>query len=414
MFSRAENKSQGYKEKMFFGLGSIALVLSLGFGFIGLANLSSASKSRMLQAFESTALQDVVYILLNSYSSLKKTADIIHFPYWFQDSKLETFYLEINPADIGQMNSALPGKKFVDALEKENRIFVPAIFTDGGYNTKVDVRYRGFGGVHWNNGQRSLLVKFPQENLFRGVIKSLDLIVPYRRNFILEVASVERARLAGIKARDIFLVRLNINGGDAGVYLAQERFSKEWLEVNGYPADSEVFEGGREESNASGFWRKGINEDSNDFGSLKALAFLVEKASDEEFRKNIGTILDLEAWYKGIAMRVLSGSAHSSQLGNFNLFLNSATGRFEPILEDISGGVWEEIAGDIKDIYAFFDPITKRVLSVPEFYNDYRNVLSGFLDEEVSKDLALYDSLYEEFRVEFYKEDRKSVCRERV
>jgi hypothetical protein len=215
----------------------------------------------------------------------------------------------------------------------------------------------------------------------------------------------------------MFFARVIINGGDAGVYFVKERFSKQWLEKNGFPDNSEVFTQTDEvlpdvpslktEIQDYKLWRAAIDEQGASFEGLKTLFNIIEISDDDFFYANIGNILDLDKWYAAIAINVLSGRPHSIRQ-NLNLLFNPATGKFEPLLEDIGALPDAVELNDPEKIYKKFDMLSKRILSNEILYSEYRKILEKMSAQKNERDfLNFYDSLYSELKPEFYKDQTK-------
>jgi len=408
-------KIRKMKPLYFLGVSLLLILLLIAFGLIRIPWKYSAHLHATIQQ---PYFQDLARNLYQTRASLIKSLNIAHIPYWFKETSLPVFRILIDQSDIREMNEFLPKDIYAGLLASENKVFVPAIFTSDEYSSEIEVRYRGLGNVHWLNAKRSLLIKFPKENLFQG-IKSFDLIVPRDRLYLAEIMQNEHIRRSGLVSRNMFFVRVLINNRDAGVYIAKERFSKQWLEKNGIPGDSEVFSQSSDPSDDTPtvttelldlykFWKRDIHEDIESFDELKTLFYIINTPNDEIFEKNIGSIIDLEKWYKAIAINVFSGKPHS-MLGNLNLLFNSATGRFEPLLEDVhiyNIGLIEYPYPE--KIYEDFDLITKRILSNQKFYSEYLEVLKQtHSTKELELDLEFYDNLYSRLEGEFYKDQTK-------
>jgi len=408
-------KIKGVKPLYFLGFSLLLMFILISISIIRVPQKYSATVHNVIKQ---PYFQDLARNLFQTRASLAKSLNIIHIPYWFRETNLPVFELWIDPSDLKKMNEFLPKELYAGRLTGENKVFVPAIFKSDEYSSEIDVRYRGLGNVHWLNAKRSLLVKFPKENLFQGV-KSFDLIVPTDRKYLIEVMQNEHIKRSGLVSKNMFFVSLFINNKDAGVYIAKERFNKQWLEKNGIPGDSEVFSQSSDLSDdtptintkllGSGkFWKRDIHDDIESFDELETLFHVISNPDDEMFEKNIGSIIDLEKWYKAIAINVFSGKPHS-MVGNLNLLFNSATGKFEPLLEDVH--IYKLGLIDYpypEKIYEDFDLVTKRILSSQKLYNEYLKTLKQtYSTKELELDLEFYDNLYSRLEKEFYKDQTK-------
>jgi parallel beta-helix repeat protein len=108
-----------------------------------------------------------------------------------------------------------------------------------------------------------------------------------------------------------------------------------------------------------------------------------------------------------MAINVLAGDAHSMDL-SLNLLFNSATGRFEPALEDIH--IYPSQTHPDADMYnSFTDPVSRRILSSPKLYTEFRKILNETSsDSNLKEDLAYYDELMATYLSEFYSDQTKN------
>lgn len=362
------------------------------------------SAEKVYEFIEHPFVRDLGYNLAQARNSVIKTDSIIHFPYWFHGANLPELSLIIDAQDLKTMEEALPDKRFSSGLAQENKKFVSAQFGATDYTEKVSIRYRGGNGGHWNNSKRSLLVKFPKEHLFQGM-KSIDLVSPQDRAYLIEVLNLERLKRVDLSHRRMFFVRLRVNNKDAGVYLAKERFSAAWLELNAFSDASEIFS--QSNNGVFGKWRKDIREEDPSYGALETL-FLLHKEENPEIRtKLIRHIVDLPKWYRAMAINVLTGSPHSMST-NLILLFNATTGTFEPLLEDMH--IYSADTNPQESVYDVFDdPLSRYVLQTPSLYKEYQVVLEEMSSNvNLEKDLAYYDELTDALLPEFYKDQTKN------
>lgn len=337
--------------------------------------------------------------------SLIKLPDIAHLPYWFKKTKLETYHLDISQNDILELNRRLPSDIYDGKLDEESKFFVPANFKAPGYEARVKVRYRGFGSNHWNTSQRSYLVRFPVDNLYKGM-KSMALIIAYDRGYYAEHLADFRARKLGLKTPEFDFVRVDFNNQDNGVYLAVEQWSDKWTSKQGIQEDSNLYALTKSpEENpdisllktAGSTWWKDYT-DQADFDPLKNLAGIVENADNEIFKRLIPAVLDMDKFYDWATINMLAGSFHQQE-NTIVLLFNRASGKFEMIPWDVNHYY-------INDAYfQDMDLLSRRVLSIPEFYGQFRQRVLSYLNEEnINGDLAFYDKIFNDMKPEFYSD----------
>ena len=360
-------------------------------------------------------LQDIAHLYMVTHRALVKIPNIIHAPYWFRETELPLYKIVIDPADIDFMNKHLPDNIYEDFLGPENKVFVRADFAAEGYSDRVELRYRGGLGRHWRYSKRSLLVNFPDDNFFEKM-RSVDIILPSDRGYLIELINNLRLEREGLVVPNMYFARVELNHQDAGVYIIKERFKQEWLEKNAIPDTSEIYSQTRETPEDvpgiptwGGYkeWRKDINELDPSFADLEIIYDAVKHAPKETIDAVLHHFVDLDKWYRAIVINILTGHAHSMQEGNLNLIVNSATGRIEPLLENMHVHP-RDLYPDVEVYDDFTDPLTRYLLSQPEYYDDYLKVLGSMINEEnLVADLAYYDELYEKMTPEFYSDQTK-------
>ena len=370
------------------------LIIKRFFGGIIIIAILVLSKPFFAKIYAKTTqyLEEKIYplyfVITRAEASIKKSKDFMHLFYWFQKTKLPIYKLYIGAEDIRIMNNSVENGRI------NTKIAVPTYFISDDYNIEAKIRYRGKRKFHWENAKRSLLIKFPKDQLFQKM-KAMDLIIPISRSYVAEITNNNFLKQIGLMSNNMFFIWLKINNKDAGVYLAKERYSSEWLGKNAISPDSEIFT----LSLTPPFeWIRDINEANNSFMEIKTFLALFKK-SDEEFKKNIGNILDLQKWYRAIAMNIFVAGEHS---------MNGATGKLEPLLEDISLNNIQHHNGDPQKAYIGFPLIIKRILSDQNFYKEYIKILKEIItDANFKTYLLLYDNFYREMKSEFYRDKTK-------
>lgn len=350
------------------------------------------------------------------YRSLRKLPDIFFLPMTLSTkSKLETMELTIKSSDIQAMNRALPQDPFGDAfLNEENKKWVSADFSAQGYVGTVKVRYRGNISNHWNSYQKSYLIKFDKDNLFRGM-RELTLIIPSDRNYFTESLNNFRARKLGFTVPDDSFVKLKLNGADHGVYIAFEHWSQEWLEKAGIEPSS-ILLGTPDDTNLSAvplFSEEGsyhwmswnVTQPPAAFEPVKALVEIINHADVETFRKIIPQIIDMDLFYAIDTLYILSGGMHISNTayGNNAIFyFDTIEGRLKPIPYNIALQVSD------KDIFQNTPTdLQRRILEIPEFKQARDNVFFSYVEENKEEDLSFLENWSQKMNAEFYKDSAK-------
>jgi parallel beta-helix repeat protein len=382
-------------------------VLLVSIALLGLLSVMTINP-RLFFDRESIKNSPILLQLRNVKLSLIKFTDIIHLPYWFKKTNLETYYLSIDRQDMGKLNFHLPKDIYDGKLKEDNKFWVNGYFKAPGYEAKVDVRYRGYGSNHWNALQRSYLVKFPNDNLYKGM-KSMALIIAYDRGYYAEMLDNYRAKKLGLITPEFWFTRVNLNGQDNGVYLAVEQWSPQWLAKAGLQDNFEIFstnkDGDPESLNM--YSLKGQSSWKNynigtDFEPLRNLARLIENSDEKTFAKYIPNLVDMEKFYRWSLINLLAGSSHQSDESAVLVF-NRVTGKFEPV-------AWDVHLYKIVDTYfQDFDTLSRRILSIQQFYSEFRKLALGYVNDpkNIEDDLGFYDQLDEKMKSEFYSDQAK-------
>lgn len=351
--------------------------------------------------------------LLPSRIALKKAYNLVHLPYWFKKSDLPTYHIFISPNNQEELIASLPfNPKTLSygSMFDEDKKFVNADFVNNDYSASVKIRYRGLSPDHWSKEQKSYRLKFPSDNLFEGQ-KELNLIIPIDRFYFIEPLNSYRAQKMGLSAADFKFVRLNINNKDAGVYLASEPWSKEWLVRHGFIDTDSVFSTKDLDFDAKenlfrtdriSYWKNYTDEKEGAFEELTALFSLMENADDKEFTKKIGGLFDLESFYRFQLLYVLAGSSHVMDNQNSVLLFKRETGKFYYV-------PWDVIVDNPHEFYPGLTTLARRILSNEKFMEEFKKVVYNYIsnEENLKDDLAYYDGLYKKYHSEFYKDQTK-------
>ena len=378
-------------------LTAIVLVVLLAAVFVaqGFFGFPQEYKQELLQ-------NEVLQLSVPLYRSLRKLPDILFIPrYAFSRTKLETVELSISPALMERMNAQLPTTPFASGMTDENKFWVSAYFRAPGYEGNVDVRYRGDLAAHWNAYQKSYLIKFPKDNLFRGM-RELALVIPSRRGYFVMSLNNYRAKKLELLYPDEQYVHFKVNGADSGVMLAFENWSQEWIEKLPVSPLSSLY--GVDEG--TGPYRerwKHWTADEYDPAPLDALLEVVEHADDETFRRVIPHLIDVEDFLKWDVMFILAGGYHVTEdsafgANNLVLLFDRAEGRFKPVPYNTSiytDSFREEV--DAQGLIGAPTLLHKRLLAIPEFRAQRDEYVKTYLSNNKDDDIAFIEQWRERY-----------------
>ncbi|MDC1205242.1 right-handed parallel beta-helix repeat-containing protein [Candidatus Pacebacteria bacterium] len=342
------------------------------------------------------------------YHSMRKIPDIFFIPQTiFSESKLETYELSISENQLLKLNNALGDEPFGSSLKSENKVWVAASFRAPGYVDNVKVKYRGQLANHWNSYKKSYTIKFPKDNLFRGM-RELSLIIPVDRRYFSTSLNNYRARKMDLLVPSEYYARLSVNGSQPGVMLTMEHWEQAWIEKQPISTLSGLY--GIDETPPIGsiydmqnieYW-KSWNKEEDTFPELIALIALTQNTSDKTFEKLAPTLLDLEAFYAADTIRLLTGGYHASDDGNnVVLLFDAAEGRFKPI--PFNAGLSVE-----KRVMALNAPLLqKRIWDIPAFRTARDTYFTTYVTQNAVDDLAFVDAWIADYKSELYRDNAK-------
>jgi hypothetical protein len=290
-------------------------------------------------------------------------------------------------------------------LSNLNKNYSNTTIEFNGEQFKAKIRLHGSDFMHFYNKKKSLYLKLDKDKLFQNM-RRFSLI-------ILEESSIDsmfsykmQEWLTGFKVNS-FLVKVNINGIEQGVYVLEEKLHKSLLEKNDLsgvdvikPNDEwdqqhSVFGGGTRHVNPFN-WdipsSRFENISEKNVGQLRQYEALTKCKNYYCLSK----FIDKDKTAQVDAMRLLLGNNDVFRGDNQKLLYSTSTGRFFPYLR-VEGGVSRLNYFFDKDLYAI-DEIYKNNL----FYqlgksNEFREIRNKYLWKLLqNKELliSMYEDLY--------------------
>jgi len=365
--------------------------------------------------------------LLPAYRFLRGFSnDCLDMLYLFEMKRnvgIPQYVLEIKPEDLRKLNENLPDSisdEIFDGavwLGDEHKETVPAKFIYNGKEYKVDVRYRGMNPNHWTREKRSWQIKFDKDNLFEG-LRVIKLILPDDRKYFVEHMNNYRAKKFGLAFPEAKYSQLKINNGDHSVYYQIDDWSKEFLEKNKLPSDTNFYvteeEYGLDNYYLKGitsysafddiiFWKKEINDKIFNFENYSELDFLLNLLKQDNFSEIAENIIDLEKFYKWQMVSILAGSDHQDDTGNLRLYFNNVSGKFEFMPWDVSIG---DYSADWASVSLF---VAQKIHSNPNNLLELNKMLWEYVSnkDNLEDDLDFYDNTYNALKSAFYADFKK-------
>lgn len=362
---------------------------------------------------KTAVLQDpLVQRFIPLYRSLYKLPDIFWMPWAaFAQSELPTYEIFITPKNIERMNEALPDQPFASNMNVGSKVWVPAYFRAPGYEGNVRVRYRGNLASHWNAYQKSYLIRFPNSNLYNGM-RRMNLVIPSKRRYFAMSLNGYRAEKLGLIKPDEQYVNLNVNGAQTGVLLAFEHWSQEWIEKMPMSALSTIYGVDEGKGPIENHWSS-WNSELLDRKPLEALSEIIEHAPDEEFKKLIPLLIDIEDWYAWDVMFILASGYHTDPAtfgaNNLVMIFDRSEGRFKPVPYNtvIYTPSFRREVGN-SGIIGKPPLLHQRILSIPEFRARRDEVFREYVANNRKDDIAFVDAWRNTYTREFLMDTAKN------
>lgn len=243
--------------------------------------------------------------------------------------------LFLQEGDEAQLNEDLPASGF---NYKKGGLSYP----DGSIQ-EVSLRYRGDFNWHWAMYKKSIRVKTKKKHMWEGMRK-FNLINPKGEQKIGDYLGYWLSSEMGLLTPRSELVELYMNGKYRGMYMMVEQLEELLLRRSGrMPGDifagelvgKDAYQGIRDHMfRHPGLWEKvAVNnhfpDESRD--SLERLCELVMGPSSEEQAAELRELIDLKAFARFAAFRILVQTRHFTDTHNWRLYYDPWKNRFEPI-----------------------------------------------------------------------------------
>lgn len=362
----------------------------------------------------------LVHHFLPTYRSLSKLPDILFLPYLiFTHPSAETYNLSITTENIARLNDALPDNPFAGvSLEDGTKIWVPATFSASGYTSDIEVRYRGNQNRHWEGYKKSYLIKFPKDNLFRGM-RELTLVIPDDRHYFAMHLNNYRAKKMGLVVPEVEVKSLRLNNIDHGAYLAFEHWSQEWLEKEAVEPSSILIGVGSHNDDSADFlpfysvdglpyWDAWNTDDRTRIEEFAdPIIEIVRHADADTFEKLIPVVVDLNSFYARDVISILAGSYHNSgntvsATSNLVLYFDALEGRLKPIPYNTN------LVGEEAGFLGQPSLLQRRLWEVPAFKQARDELFATYVAENREDDIAFVDTWIDAYNTDFLHDSAKA------
>jgi parallel beta-helix repeat protein len=404
------------RKKRFFVKATILLVLA---GGVMVGWWPSLVKS---EAF-GQIYQYIIYdrILLPVYLTLTTPEENI------RTTRLPVYELEIKGKYIDELNEDItipePSSEAerplldgpINMLPPSCLEYKPAVFRHNGLRYRVQVRYRGDNYCHFLGPAKSWRVKFKKSDRFENQ-RLINLINPKHKSMTTSHLGYVLAEKIGLLVPRSHLSHFVVNRTYEGVSLFVEQID-EYFMINHGLTEGNIYYGEQR-----GIWqdpnlwdRRVIsveNPDKNSPDELERFLRTIQLESDEDFKRGIGKILDVDYWMSVFSHSLLTADFHRDDFHNHKYYYDPTCGLFRTIIWDPLGYGWSQEncdpTSDIK-LNMASNTLSGRMLQIPEFAERKNIRLYELLNGVCSlkERLAYHDELYELIKKDVYCDMRK-------
>ncbi|HBL16635.1 MAG: hypothetical protein A2X36_16745 [Elusimicrobia bacterium GWA2_69_24] len=300
---------------------------------------------------------------------------------WLRRDGLYRLNHDILPFGLG----LLPRKPAVyGTLESESGAAIP-----------VRIGYRGTNNWHHQAWKPSLRIRFPKSRLASGYRDHI-LTAPEDATALRNWLSVELSRRWGLLNVGEHFVRLFINRRYFGLYTRQWRLD-DLLVARGVGRPGSLF---RLEDGTGPMLRrrKAVFADARTWeistsgrpeaarADLQTLIETILQKPSPARQERLNELVDRKAFARCLAVLCHAGSTHMS-VHNLALWLDSASGRFAPIVVDANGyDMYRETGTTLRPVLHYANPLTKVWLEDPRnvalYVEELDALLRGFGSQE--------------------------------
>lgn len=387
----------------------ISLLVFLLFLSISIKGLSSfyAYKNAVSPKIELTLDRFHFFVKNELITVFLKLITPKHLP----DSKspLTTFRITVEQEDLDFLNSDLPssGKNsFINAYLK--------ISDRGEEIYKVKMRYRGDSNYHWLYKQKSLRIKFSNNDSYL-MAKTFNLINPVDEFSYRNSIEYNLSRDLGLISPEYIPCRVFINGEYMGVYVFLSQVDESLLRSHKvmpgsiyYGDGSPIDENGIADLwNDEKYWAKKASRNAEQKENRDDIDLFIKYVNSDvdDFNYFVETFLDKEKFFTFIAMDRVFGSNHHDYLHNHKIYFDPYKGKFEPISWDLR--FWLPLKEKDLSLY----PLQLKLASNPVYDAEIDRIAYNIMQNNL---LELVDKSYDDILLNIEQDLRHDIYKDRA
>ena len=297
-------------------------------------------------------------------TSLKVTSKNLYnsFKFWsHNEKKYETFKIDISYKNLKILREER--KKALKINYNLSRKKIPIQINYNNNKYKATARLKGGLSDHYgNNKQFSLMIKLKGKKLINGM-NEFALTQHYTRQFPNNLFYSELLSSMGLSMPRYITYKINLNGDDWGLMLAEEHYSSEYYKLRNKNYSPTIKFTNEDNSDLRRSLYANFNTNINDkilkfldyrHGKIENKIFNRKDFKDPKFsniisylrdvkydliknkinNSELDTFFDMEKFSKVFILAILSGDYHALGYRNIRFYYNENTEKLEPIPTD--------------------------------------------------------------------------------
>lgn len=322
----------------------------------------------------------------------------------------DEIYREDEIAKIYLIMASEDSVTLLDDVDVESNDYLPTSFQfvnslmDTTLEFNVGIRLRGNTSRY--HPKKSLKIKFKEfdGSKFYGYKKFNLKADNNDPTVIREPLTLQVFREANVAATRTNHVEVYINGGYMGLYINVEQLDDEFVDSRFGNEDGNLYKcgyGATLEDNSKIYdddiYELKTNEEDNDRSILANFVEVLNTTSEANFQEEIEKIFDVQLFIRYLAVEAIVGhwDGYSYNQNNFYLYENPDDGliKFMPYDVDNTFGLdWVGRDWGTRDVLDWPKhgeprPLTKRILAVDSYFNQYVQELYYLLDNIFTEDV---------------------------
>lgn len=259
---------------------------------------------------------------------------------------LPTLNITLNKKTVGKLSEIVAkGKVSEDTIYRQTMSMDETDGNDYSKKTKIKFSFEGeeYKGKikihgkhypHYMKNKKSYSIKMSKDKLFKNM-REFALIIPEEQDIATPFGYYLAKKYLNMKVES-YLVKINFNGVDQGIYILEEKLRKELLEKNNLSGVDKI--------QPLDEWYTQYKDNhfqpyTNDLAYLKfkniskkdnGQLLKYEKLFTSTDFKTINSLIDIDMFARFEALRILIGDDHMIAGDNFKLLYNNSTGKFFP------------------------------------------------------------------------------------